>query len=204
MELFTFFLTVSLITISGALSPGPLTVAVVISSVKHGVRAGLETAIGHTLVELPLAYLIFIGLLSFSNVNGRLIAFIGGVVLIIYGLLGLKGVKSKDVRTKAYRGLYIGVLFTAFNPYFIIWWLTIGLALTSLAIESFGSASFLLMYTSHVWLDYAWLIFLALIAHKGISMFKDKYYEYMTKAFSSVLILFGVLFILYSIGVNIL
>jgi threonine/homoserine/homoserine lactone efflux protein len=204
MEPFTFFLTVSLITISGALSPGPLTIALIISSAKRGVMAGLETAIGHTLVELPLAYLIFIGLLSLSNVGGRLIAFIGGIVLIIYGLLGLKGGKAKDVKMKAYRGLYIGVLFTAFNPYFIIWWLTIGLALTSLAIESFGSASFLFMYTSHVWLDYAWLISLAFVAHKGISMFKDKYYEYTTKAFGLVLILFGILFLLYSVGVNVL
>ncbi len=201
MDLLTFFITVSLITISGALSPGPLTFGLILSSTKYGTRAGLEAAVGHTLIELPLAFLIFSGTIIFSTFLGKSIALIGGVALIFYGIMGMRNAKNEKRQFRMFRGLYVGLLFTALNPYFIVWWLTIGMALSQISIYSLGTASFPIMYISHVWVDYAWLIFIAFVANRGISLLKANVYNYITKLFSFILIVFGILFVLVFIGI---
>ncbi|MET1102041.1 MAG: LysE family transporter [Pyrodictiaceae archaeon] len=53
-----------------------------------------------------------------------------------------------------------GTLFTGGNPYFLAWWITIGLPLIRGAARN-GATGFIAMYSSHVWIDYVWLAALA-------------------------------------------
>lgn len=199
MDLLAFFTTVSLISASGVLSPGPLTFALVLSATKYGRRAGIEAALGHMVVELPIAYMVFTGTLILTRFLGTALSMLGGLALIAYGIMGLKGNGNRGP-SKLYRGFYVGILFTALNPYFIIWWLTIGATLSLLALESIGAASFPAMYIFHVWLDVAWLSALALLTAKGVLILTSKCLGYVNATFSLILLAFGFLFILNALG----
>jgi threonine/homoserine/homoserine lactone efflux protein len=66
----------------------------------------------------------------------------------------LDEVQEAGIQKKA---LVLGVGLTALNPYFILWWLTVGLGLVVQAVELGALLGVLIMYVSHVWMDYAWL-----------------------------------------------
>ncbi|HEX9677930.1 LysE family transporter [Nitrososphaera sp.] len=51
----------------------------------------------------------------------------------------------------------IGIVLTALNPFFLVWWLTVGLKLVA-DLSRFGPvAGVAFMFGMHVWMDYAWL-----------------------------------------------
>ena len=60
IEIIYFLSSVALITLSGALMPGPV-LAVVVRNAPRNRWAGIETAAGHGLIELPLVILIALG-----------------------------------------------------------------------------------------------------------------------------------------------
>lgn len=162
------------VTASGALSPGPLTFAVVAGGSRKGARFGILAATGHMAFEFPLYLLLGFGAASFFR--GRLlrawVSLLGGAALlayaalILYGLVKGSGSQGAE-KAAAAGGFMVGLLFTALNPYFIIWWATAGLKLT-LDIWGAGGAPVLVAaYPFHVWMDYAWLGSLALLAYRG-------------------------------------
>lgn len=53
-----------------------------------------------------------------------------------------------------------GITLTIANIYFLLWWLSVGYPLVKDAAQT-GPRGLLVMYTSHVWMDYAWLALLA-------------------------------------------
>ena len=60
-----------------------------------------------------------------------------------------------------------GIMFSALNPFFIVWWLTVGLKLVSdaMLIWAFGGA--LVVFMLHIWMDFAWLGSVAFLASRG-------------------------------------
>jgi threonine/homoserine/homoserine lactone efflux protein len=58
MGILDFVVTVVLVTVSGALAPGPLFFANVSKGVELGARGGLIFAVAHTLVEFGLVMLL--------------------------------------------------------------------------------------------------------------------------------------------------
>lgn len=197
---------VSLITISGALSPGPLTMATIIHGSKGGLKAGLGCALGHMIVELPLVLLIWFGLL---NVIGQTVkhflGIVGGLALIVFGGLQLRWcLKSNNPNpgntVSVERGSVLtGVVLSGLNPYFLLWWISIGSALIYEATSLGLMQGLTVMYVSHVWLDYLWLGFLAYISKYGLKILGLKIYRYILVLFSIVLIVFGVSWIYFSI-----
>jgi threonine/homoserine/homoserine lactone efflux protein len=82
-----------------------------------------------------------------------------------------------------------GVALTIFNPYFLLWWLTVGYTLVREASTA-GYRGFLVMYLSHVWMDYAWL---GLLAWSGgvYRLLGFKAYSVLLAAISLVLAYFA-------------
>lgn len=90
----------------------------------------------------------------------------------------------------------IGLLFTGLNPYFILWWFTIGLKLVSDAWAlGLSWAGIAIMYMAHVWMDYAWLTATAYLAKKGINLIGSKGYKIMMILFGIILVFFGFYFL---------
>ena len=129
MNLIEFVLTVIVVTASGALAPGPLLFATLIHGSESGAKAGLVFSISHTLVEFSLILIFAFGLYVIidNNLITNSIAFIGGLVLIIFGSFqmkkmltfrqnGLSLTKDKDSHL-----FFLGLAFTGLNPYFFVW-----------------------------------------------------------------------------------
>ena len=205
MNLIDFIVTVVIVTASGALAPGPLSFAILLHGSKGGAWAGFSCAVGHMLVEFPLVLALAFGLLAAANqpVIKSVIGIAGGLGLIVFGALQIRDTMSAHPTTNqpARRstlpasGLVLGAALTGLNPYFIIWWLTIGSVLIIQALAFAALLGVLVMYVSHVWMDYAFLTALAHFGKKGKTIVGSKYYRIVLVAFGIILVYYGVTFI---------
>lgn len=170
MDLVSWILEVQAITASGALSPGPLTIATASSGVKAGWKSGFLVALGHMVIEFPLVLLLAFGVLNvLSNEMKSFLSFLGGAMLLFFAFLQLRSLHSVELKPSsvAKNSFFMGSLLTAFNPYFIVWWLTVGTKLVIDSISLFSFQGVFYMYLLHVWMDFAWLMLIAYIFHKG-------------------------------------
>ena len=202
MDLFGFVITVILLTASGALAPGPLFFQTIAQGATMGARSGLIFSIAHTIVEFSLIMLLTFGLLAIGNepVIRTGIGFIGGIVLILFGVYQLLGIlRKKHMEQKqqmsSHRLFFIGIVFSALNPYFILWWLTVGSNLILLALQLAALAGVVFMFICHVWIDYAWLIGVSYFAKKGINALGSRWYQALLGVFGIILLFFGVSFL---------
>lgn len=208
VDLLTFIVTVVAVTASGALAPGPLFFTNITQGTKSGAKGGLAFSVGHTIFELGLVIFLALTLQTVLNEANRpiinlVVGVAGGIALFVFGFLQIRGAlrdsKSQAQGTekaKTRNPLLLGTVFTGLNPYFIIWWIFIG---TPLIFEALSLASWvgvLVMYVSHVWMDYAWLIGTAYLAKKGTTLIGSKGYRIMMIAFGVVLVFFGFYFLL--------
>jgi threonine/homoserine/homoserine lactone efflux protein len=205
MHLFDFIITVVVVTASGALAPGPLFFGTIMHGTKEGARSGFSCAIGHTVVEFPLVLGLALGLLAAANqpLIKAVIGVVGGIGLIGFGVMQTYvTIKSKAISgetTKSRKlptsSLLLGLALTGLNPYFILWWLTIGSTLIIQALAFAAIVGVLLMYVAHVWMDYAFLTALAHFAKKGKSIVGSRYYKLALIAFGIILIYYGASFV---------
>ena len=200
-EFLGFALTVVIISVSGVMSPGPLFTANIMHGLKEGTQSGLKIAAGHTVIELPLIVLLAIGVISLETIP----EFKTTIVLLgAIGLFGFAGLQIKNALTKKMQtGIQVkhgsfltGVLFSALNPFFIIWWLTIGFKLISDSIEIWSYWGIGILFGVHIWMDFVWLGFVAFSASKAGNILSNQNYRILMIALSGVLIYFGISFVL--------
>ena len=203
-----FLATVVVVTASGALMPGPLFAANVLQGTRGGARSGFIISIGHMLVELPLVMLMALGISSLLNFPGfaTVVGLIGGSALIIFGVLQIRDVTRSSFGNEPVesagqqkKSLMLGVALTGLNPFFIVWWLTVGLGLVVQAVELGALLGVLIMYASHVWMDYAWLTGTAYLAARGKTLIQARGYRLLLIGLALLLIYFGAGFILRTV-----
>jgi threonine/homoserine/homoserine lactone efflux protein len=208
MDPISFAVTVIILTASGALAPGPLFFVTITHGAKSGTKSGIMFSIAHTIIEFTLVMLLALGLLSVANepIVKFAVGVAGGATLIIFGAMQIQSSLHETNETKtektASRNLFlIGLALTGLNPYFIIWWLTIGANLIILALEFAGIIGVIFMYICHVWIDYAWLTLVASFAKKSTKVLRLKWYRLIIAVFGVVLIYFGFSFLIDAIGI---
>lgn len=209
MDLLGFIITVILVTASGALAPGPLFFGLLMHGSEEGARAGFTCAVGHMLVELPLVLALSLGLLAATSQPAikSVIGVVGGIGLICFGSLQIYDtLKNKPefgdaskTRSIPASSLILGLGLTALNPYFILWWLTIGSVLIVQALAFAAITGVLIMYLAHVWMDYAYLTTIAHLGKKGRKVIGSRYYKLVLIAFGLILIYYGSTFILNTV-----
>ena len=157
-NLWLFLLSAAGISLSGVMLPGPLTAATIARGYNDR-NAGVVIGIGHGIVEIPIIALIYFGFASYiaDPVVKMVTGLAGGLMLVVMGLLifftfrkPLEG--SKVLR---YGSLVTGIVMTGGNPYFLLWWATIGVALISGAV-AFGIYGLVLFTIVHLSCDIAW------------------------------------------------
>jgi threonine/homoserine/homoserine lactone efflux protein len=85
-----------------------------------------------------------------------------------------------------------GFIFTILNPFFLVWWLTIGSKLISDSLINFGIVEGTsLVFFSHIWMDYFWLWFTSFMINKGKSIIKEKVYRIFVFTISLILGIYG-------------
>ena len=192
---------------SGALSPGPLSASAVALGAVYGWIGGLLVALGHMLFELPYVAVLIAGTAFLERILGgkkrNLLEIIAGgfMLFFAYGLISLalsRGSLSGSGTPLLFAGkglfapLLVGFVLTALNPYFLAWWLTVGKPI----VEEAGSSRtrFAFIYSSHVWMDYAWLGGLALLAYKGRSL-SERLLDAVQLVLAALLVYYGWVFI---------
>ena len=173
MLLSVFLLEAVLISLSGVMAPGPIT-AVTVSKGTKSPHAGAIIALGHGIVEIPLMILILYGfgeILKIPYIKA-IIGLLGGLFLLKMGIDLLKGIKqakidsSNDPRSP----LMAGIILSLANPYFLIWWATIGSILIFRSI-TFGLLGFAIFMVLHWSCDFFWCYFLSALSFKGGQFF---------------------------------
>jgi threonine/homoserine/homoserine lactone efflux protein len=92
-----------------------------------------------------------------------------------------------------------GIVLTVSNPYFLIWWATIGLALAKNAKE-LGVYAFALFAVVHWLVDLIWVTALSLASFHGTTLLGPKVQKIILKICAAAMLFFGLFFIYNAIG----
>ncbi len=172
-----FLLTVVGISLSGVMAPGPITAATLAAGGKNR-HAGAWICAGHIAVELPLILVLAGGVgrfLQSQRVQAG-IGLAGGLLLLLLGLQLLASLRRSEALSAGSvdrHPLWIGVVLSGANPYFILWWATVGLTLTSQAV-GFGILALVLFALPHWLCDLGWLEALSFAGFKGSQTFGER------------------------------
>jgi threonine/homoserine/homoserine lactone efflux protein len=193
MPLILFLAEASLISLSGVMAPGPVT-TVVVGKGSESPHAGAKVAIGHGIVEFPLMIAVYFGigrLLDLPYVQES-IALLGGLFLLFMGASMIRGAArvTVDGRSGAHSAFLAGILLTIGNPYFLVWWATVGAALIAQSVE-FGLLGFAAFAVVHWFCDLIWDYFLSALSYKGGRFFGRAFQRTIFIACGALLILFG-------------
>jgi len=204
MELWGFGVQVVAVSASGVLAPGPLFFANMLYGTKHGTRSGLKMAHGHTVVELPLIILLAAGLFTTAVASryAGAIGLVGGIAILGFAAVQIIEVARKrggGIRSPVAVGnkspFVAGIAFTALNPFFLVWWFTVGIKLIADSAAFGLVAGIVILFGLHIWMDYAWLAATAYLASRGSSVIKSKYYPLLLLGLAAALVYYGAYFI---------
>lgn len=213
-QLLPLYATFVLISLSGALSPGPLTAMSIGEGARAGRWSGAWLAVGHGLVEIPLVFAIAFGLGAWLRqpLVGGLIGLVGAAVLLWMGYGLTTGAwQGKLTLAAAAAGptpaalrfghLPGGVIFTLTNPYWSLWWATLGasyvarvVALSNTPLAIGGLA------LSHWTIDLVWLGGLSWLVASGRGLIGERGYRAVLLACGVFLIVFGCYFAWSGVG----
>jgi threonine/homoserine/homoserine lactone efflux protein len=190
------------------MSPGPyLTVTVVRTLQKGPLSASLMLA-GHALLEATLLIGFAFGLhrvLQLPTVE-LVLAVVGGVVLLWMGMALLvgtvgrawepeaQGAQGMSVSTRPLGAVTQGALVSLGNPYWALWWATIGvkLAADGLALGPIGVLAF---FIGHQLADVAWYELVIFGVHRGRRMLTARAYGLIMRLLGVALLYIGVRFV---------
>jgi len=208
-ELATIFGASFTLALSGALMPGPLLTVTIAESARIGFKAGPLLITGHALLELLLVIAIVHGLGPFLKsppVMG-VISLLGGGMLLWMGVdmarnsggLSLNRQATENKGKRAPHPLLVGVLASLSNPYWTLWWATIGLGYLVTAMK-YGTKGVIVFFLGHIAADYAWYMLVSFGISRGKRLLKDRIYQIMIRICGIFLIGFGAWFLFSARG----
>jgi len=189
-------LSVIVISFSGVMMPGPMFAVTLAKSYKSQ-WAGVHISLGHAVIEVPLILLIYFGFAPFfKNATVQLILSVLGSAMILW--LGISMFRSRrEVVTKGkdlpYSAFTAGIMMSGLNPFFLLWWATIG-SMLIMRITGFGIMGLTAFTLVHWLCDLVWLTFVSLLVYRTHALWGRKFQEWVFIACSLLLVGFGVWF----------
>jgi len=198
LDISLFLFQVILISMSGVMQPGPVTAATVSLAAEHK-YAGLWVAVGHGIIEFPLMILIVCGMDTIlkSQVTQMLIGLIGGFLLLFMAYqakVSIANLSDEQPIKNNHKPILTGILLTIGNPYFLLWWATVGLAMAT-AASKFGVWAFAMFSIIHWLCDCLWLHILSLAGFHGSKLMGVKLQKAVLAICAVALVCFGIYFI---------
>lgn len=195
-EILETFLLGFLIGLTGALAPGPTLIATINSSLKGGWIMGPKVTLGHVVVEVLMVVFIVVGISMVIGAYSPVIAGIGGTALILFGILTINegiGAKLDNNRMECDTAnpFLAGVITSISNPYFWIWWFTVGSALLLSALRG-GALNAIAFIVGHWAADLGWLTLVSAGIHRGRFLMGEREYRWVLVICGAFLVLFGV------------
>jgi threonine/homoserine/homoserine lactone efflux protein len=164
--------------------PGPLLGVTIEGSLKRGYIAGPLVVLGHGILEFTLVFAMAFGLREFfSNpIIAGLIGILGGGFLAWMGYDMIKSSLKKTVSLEdqenggmGHRNLILaGIVVSATNPYFILWWASTGM-------ES---------------IRFTWYVAISTAFSKGKKLMNDTVYRWVILCLGAFILIFSVRFII--------
>jgi len=198
LSLLSFLFKVIVVSLSGVMAPGPVTAAAIAKGQRQRF-AGALIAVGHGIIEFPLMILIVLGMdkLLKSSKTQIVIGLAGGAFLLFMAIQMLRDSRKTDYTGEtSYKAgpVLTGFLLSAGNPYFLLWWASVGLALATEATQ-LGIWAFAFFAVIHWLCDLIWLQALSWASFKGSALLGPRSQRIVLLVCSLALFFFGLYFI---------
>jgi threonine/homoserine/homoserine lactone efflux protein len=199
--LITIFISSFVIALSGAMMPGTLLTITISESSRRGMIAGPLLIVGHSILEFALLIALLLGLAPLFELQAFfiIVSLLGGGILLWMAFGMFRALPSLSVSwdSKETRGgnlILTGALMSAANPYWIIWWATIGIGYIMHSKE-YGLWGLVFFFVGHILADFVWYAIVSAAVGKGRTFFSDRIYRSIIGVCATVLVIFAILFI---------
>ncbi len=186
-------LSVVVISLSGVMQPGIVTAMAIAKGYKSP-WAGSYVALGHAVIEVPLIMLIYFGFGQFfQNTIVQLVLSIVGAAMIIWLGIAMFRARNEVVhlgKDLPYNAFTAGIITSVVNPFFWIWWATIG-SMLIMKVHSFGTTGLIALIFAHWLCDLVWLSLLSVLVYKTQRFWGRKIQEGIFIVCSLLLVGFG-------------
>ncbi len=190
--------------------PGPLLAVTIRDASDRGFIAAPLLVLGHAILEAGLVCLLLFGLVEWIRGDAAVIAIaLLGSAMLLRMAVGM----AREVRTLRFdvaarnapgrpgggkergglRPVADGIVTSASNPYWSLWWATIGLGYLLLS-RGQGWRGVLAFFTGHILSDAAWYLFVGAAVAAGRSWFTERAYRGVVAACAVFLVLFALTF----------
>jgi threonine/homoserine/homoserine lactone efflux protein len=196
----TIFLSSFVIALSGAMMPGPLLTITISESARKGFIVGPLIVLGHAVLELALVIALLFGLAPFFQKPSvfAIIAITGSFILLgmawsMCRSLPRLRLSLESDRIRRNHPVVSGILMSIANPYWTIWWATIGIGYI-LYSRQFGPGGVAVFFIGHTLADLTWYSLIAAAVAKGKSFLSDRIYRGMIACLALLLVVFSFYF----------
>ena len=176
MELLFLFFNSFIIGFSGAVMPGPLLAVGIAETPKSGWLTGPIISVGHAIAEIFVVIVLAIGVeaIAENQFVTNVIGVVGGAALILMGVMMAWDLFKKRItydgeqmteHSKTRLGTK-GITATLSNPYWFVWWATVGLALL-VKSQTFGLIGPIVFYFGHILSDFVWYTVVSILIWNG-------------------------------------
>jgi len=205
------FVSSFIIALSGALMPGPLLAVTIRDTTRRGFIAAPLLVLGHGILELGLLALLLLGLAEWlkGEAATTVIALAGCSALLWMAVGMVREVRSLRFDPGAgasnaagpdtgnarnlWRPVADGIIASISNPYWSLWWATIGLGYLALSSGQ-GLTGVAFFFAGHILADIAWFLFVGLTVSAGRGRFTDRIYRGIVGVCAGFLFFFALSF----------
>ncbi len=189
--------------------PGPLLAVTLGHSPAYGWKFGPMAIVGHGLLELGLISLVFLGagpVLKAASVQGW-VGLAGGLILLWMGKgmvrvlrAGGRAAETGVITGRGDRAVFLGVIMSVSNPYWTLWWATVGLAYLTVAARS-GPIGIAVFFAGHISGDLAWYTLVSFAASRGVKVSGSRSYMALMAVCALILVILGLWFSYYGASI---
>ncbi len=163
--------------------PGPVMTVTVSESARRGAVAGPLLMLGHGLLEALLVLGLLVGLAPLLARDDVFItvSLAGGLILLWMAWTMVRDLPQLrlhvDAGEEKRKNLVIaGIMLSIANPYWLIWWATIGLGYIMYAAQ-FGIPGIFAFFAGHILADLAWYSLISFGIARGRNLLGDGLYR---------------------------
>ncbi len=191
--------TVIITSLSGVMAPGPMFTMTLAKSLKSP-WAGVQVSLGHAVIEVPLILLIYYNMTRFfENIMVQLIlGVLGGSMIIWMGfdLFRARRKLAREGKDTRYSAFTAGILMSGLNPFFLVWWVTVGSLLLMNFLNAVGGWGLPLFIVVHWLCDLVWLSIVSFTIFKTHKFWGQSIQELVFVLLGVLLAYFGAMFII--------
>jgi threonine/homoserine/homoserine lactone efflux protein len=209
MELDGIFLNSFIVGFSGAMMPGPLLAVGISETPRHGWQTGPVITVGHAIAEVGVVVVLMLGVVAVAQNSTvtQIIGIVGGAALVLMGVvMGWDTIKNKvsydisnaQAKGKSHLLAGKGITATLSNPYWWVWWGTVGLALL-VDSQQQGIKGPVVFYFGHILSDLVWYSAVSIFIWQGRKLIMGSGLRILIVACAAFLIYLGVRFFINGI-----